>query len=206
MTNPSISDDPFYASIGRAITEWASVEQSLYRIFLSALDGADEHAASAAFYAVLGFGTKLDMTSAALQVRLGRSPVTAGYSHFLQPHPILDRWLGVKGQWDRNEKSLYGQISSLSKERNKLAHYPVIINHLQDSKRPELRKTQYSASNMRAIFDDGNAYDVERIEKMREAFKTLFDEMEAYILVINETLGQLPISTLSQNRVLDPRP
>ena len=111
MADSLSQSDDFYSAIGRAIAEWASIEQSLFRIFLSALDGADPNSASAAFYSVLAFSAKLDMTSAALQVRLGRKPLSAAYSHFIEPHPILDRWLGVKDDMSRRQKSLYGRIS-----------------------------------------------------------------------------------------------
>jgi hypothetical protein len=201
------ASDAFYAAIGRAIAEWASVEQSLFRIFLSALDGADHHAASAAFHSVLAFSAKLDMTSATLQVRLGRKPLHAGYSHFIEPHPILDQWLGVKNDMRRRQKSLHGKISTLSKERNKLAHYVVVVDRsLKDHPVPKLRKTPYNAANLPSHLSEENAYETERITEMQASFATLFTEMEDYVSLINDTLGQLPISVLRQNCVLDPRP
>src|SRR5436190_1829575 len=155
MTKSPASDEAFYTAIGRAITEWACVEQSLFRIFLSALDGADPHAASAGFYGVLAFSSKLDMTSAALQVRLGRNPLTSASAYRVESHPVLDRWVGFKGGSHNTIKSLQGQISAHAKERNKLAHYVVTMNHVDSGvRKPELRKTPYNASNTDALFDD----------------------------------------------------
>ena len=59
---------------------------------------------------------------------------------------------------------------------------------------------------MKSQFDDSNAFDAEKIREMQAAFASLFIEMETYVSLINETLGQLPISPLQSTRGLDPRP
>jgi hypothetical protein len=126
----------FSAILGSAITAWTSVERSLFRIFLSALDGADPGAAAAAFYALQGFKPKLDVTSAALEARFSRHPLDSYNGYMLKRHSLLENWFGVSGSPDRKRASLRGKIRTASEERNKLAHYDKVCreeNALRDS-------------------------------------------------------------------------
>ena len=89
----------FYVAVGHAVTSWQDVELWLEQVFRVVVAGAhDSRAAGAAFYAVVNFRTKLEMTSAAIEFGLD------------------DDW---QEKWGTLERSLKGA----SEQRNWIVHY-----------------------------------------------------------------------------------
>jgi hypothetical protein len=195
----------FSAILGSAITAWASVERSLFRIFLSALDGADPGAAAAAFYALQGFKPKLDVTSAALEARFSRHPLHSYNGHMIKRHSLLENWLRVSGSSDRKRASLRGKIRTASEERNKLAHYDKVCREEGGVEKFFLSKSAMSPLNWKAPLDE-DLYDFEKILSVQNSFDLIYDEMEEFVSLINKTLGQQSISMREPHRALDPRP
>jgi hypothetical protein len=206
MTQPQ-ADLDFYTLLGYAISRWTMVERSLFRIFLSALDGADPGAAAAAFYALTGFKPKLDVASAALKARFTRYPLHSYHGHAIQAHPLLDVWFGVKGRKDRKKSSLIIKIRTAAGERNKLAHHDVVDQSTNGVRELVLDKSLMDPLNMRTAFpNEADVYNAKKLAAITASFEELYSEMEAFVTLVNETLGQQRISLLQPNCARDPRP
>ena len=67
----------FFAAFGQALDAWTSVEAHLYLIFLGCVSPAEHRVAAAIYYATTGFGTKLEITHAAIKVALEGRPELA---------------------------------------------------------------------------------------------------------------------------------
>jgi hypothetical protein len=106
----------FFVAVGLAITEWSEVERALFELFCDALETDHRDLASAAFYAAIGFQGKLAMATDTLYVRLRLKATSArGRRYSSTPHDIFKKW-----------KPLRKRLEGLSKERNRLAHYPAL--------------------------------------------------------------------------------
>lgn len=94
----------FYEALGRAISQWAMVEDAIYHTFRTIIDPGDWVGAAAAFHAVINANTKLDMIDAAISVS--------------KKHAARhDDWI-----------TLHNKIRKRSSRRAKLAHWTVIQN------------------------------------------------------------------------------
>lgn len=206
MAQPK-ADLDFYTLLGYAISRWTTVERSLFRIFLSALDGADPGAAAASFYALTGFKPKLDVTSAALESRFMRNPLHSYQGHAIQAHPLLDTWFGTKGEPDRKKSGLISKIRSASHDRNRLAHFDVIDQTTNGVRELVLDKSLMDPLNIRTtIPNEADVYNAKKLATITKSFDDLYSEMEAFVTLINKTLGQQFVSLLQPNHGLDPRP
>jgi hypothetical protein len=92
----------FFAAFGQALESWSSVEAHLYLIFLGCVSPAEHRVAAAIYYATVGFGTKLEITDAAVKVALEGQPELA--------------------EWEKLRKRAWRKYS----KRNELAHYDVL--------------------------------------------------------------------------------
>ncbi len=76
MPNTMLQErEEFYTEIGRALSSWARIENRLLDIFHAALVGAHRGPTSAAYYAVINFRTKLEMTTVNPGAKRGHAPV-----------------------------------------------------------------------------------------------------------------------------------
>ena len=57
-----------------------------------------------------------------------------------------------------------------------------------------------------AMPSDPDVYNAAKIATIANDFENLYSEMEAFVTLINQTLGQQLISMLQPSRALDPRP
>jgi hypothetical protein len=64
----------FYAALGEAITEWASVEDHLFMVLQNCLHPADHTVVAATFYAIQNFRSKLTAVDGAVAISLAGSP------------------------------------------------------------------------------------------------------------------------------------
>jgi len=92
----------FYLEIGMAITAWAHIELALYWVTSTCFSKSNRPAAGLGFFSIDNFRSKLQFAD-----NLVRAKYTSG-----------------KHIKDWNE--LHGQLESLAKIRNKLAHYHVM--------------------------------------------------------------------------------
>jgi len=91
--------DEVCAALGRAISCWSEVESELSRIYAVTIRSPNLGVAVEAFYAVIGFDSKLKMTDVAVRGTCGNHP------------DVMTTWA-----------NLVNRIKRQSKTRNKLAH------------------------------------------------------------------------------------
>jgi len=89
----------FYAALGKAITQWVFVEAAVGFIFSNPIGLTERTAKNLAFYTIIDFKTKLDLTDSAIDGSTAAAP-------------LRDEW-----------KSLYNKATKRNKRRNYLAHY-----------------------------------------------------------------------------------
>jgi|SRR5208282_3149489 len=107
MTNAPITIDltdetqEFYTALGKALTQWQSVEAHLGFIFVSVVNNRNQLGANAAFHTVTSFDTRLKMTDYA---------ITAEF----QNTRALNAW-----------KPLFKRANDRNLRRNQLVHFSV---------------------------------------------------------------------------------
>jgi hypothetical protein len=120
ITSEALENVTMYASIGQAITAWASLENALCSIHSvctapslilyhpngSGLQFFDPLVSAATFYAIDNFRSKPAMVDAVVQAR---------FKHFEEAEDLVAQWAKI------SEKA-----RKLSLKRNKLAHFEVI--------------------------------------------------------------------------------
>ncbi|TXI92854.1 MAG: hypothetical protein E6Q30_05170 [Aquabacterium sp.] len=110
MAYPSNDEyQEFYAAIGRGIVMWAEIENKLSLVY-SYLVFDTSQAAQDSFYSVSTFHAKLNLVDAASR---------SGFIRMENMGPVMGR---LKA-WN----NLKNRLSSLSKDRNRLAHHRVIL-------------------------------------------------------------------------------
>jgi hypothetical protein len=92
----------FFEAVGRAFGLWQHVEMQLFRVYARLIRPENAEVASAAFYSVVNFNTRLGMTNAAAHVALARSAA-------------LSVW-----------NPLHNRAGRQAKRRNELAHFAVV--------------------------------------------------------------------------------
>jgi hypothetical protein len=92
----------FFAAIGEAVSAWQHVELMLYRVYECLIEPGKIAACNAAFYAVRDFRLKLDITNAAAEQSLMRSP-------------LLEKW-----------RKLSKKAGNRSIKRNHIVHFIVL--------------------------------------------------------------------------------
>jgi hypothetical protein len=137
--NVSESETSIYAAIGYALTKWAELELWLCQVFCEAVDptprsplfaSSSDPPAGDAFWSIISFEAKLDMTNAAVERHLGETS-RARHQELLK-------------EWTRLNK----RISEKSRKRNQLAHGSIFKmndkdGHLEVSFVPYLYKSIY---------------------------------------------------------------
>jgi hypothetical protein len=172
---PSLEEEEhlFYATLGKAVTQWQHVEEALAFIFCELVGPSqplqnDESSvnANAAFHAVLNFETKLGMTHSAFE-----------WTRFDVPEPpthdeIADEW-----------NTLHNRAQRRAKRRNELVHFMIIVDHTRKvGQRCYLRP---NVSDFRALMKMCKAgHTIERNARMIEAtgnsFQKLGDDLIAF--------------------------
>lgn len=113
----------FYAALGKAITQWQSVEEGLTVIFSAAIGGeAAGAAANAAFQAALNFNTKLAMVDSALATI---AFLSAFHRMPGEASPMYADWTPLKNRASRR-----------ADRRNEMAHFAM---HLDETRKPGYR-------------------------------------------------------------------
>jgi hypothetical protein len=95
----------FFEQVGRAVTQWATVEQALLDIVSACFDDRYPAQLTVSYWAVENFRSKLQMVHNLVAVKFGQSP------HF-------DQWNALRDRVDRE-----------SRARNTLSHYWLLTHH-----------------------------------------------------------------------------
>jgi hypothetical protein len=162
----------FYAAIGRAVSQWQHVEAALAHIFGVLLIAEQSFASSAAFFAAINFGTKLDMVDAAAQ------------SRFLTQPSLLEEW-----------RRLQDEARRKSNIRNNFAHYTCAIRVTeQDKYRYYLEPTVLNPNNYRR--PNAPAYNYVNIENEARSFGETARKLMEFLpqIVSSEQSSQTPPS------------
>jgi hypothetical protein len=120
------------------------------------------------------------MTSAALNVRFSTEPLfgSAAQVKTIKRHEVLDRW-----------KPLHRRLDTLSKGRNKLAHFGVVVWRKGSEFRLELRPQLQDARNF-SLFNDDKALTREHIERLCADFRALTNDIGPFVDRACELLKQ----------------
>ena len=107
----------FYATLGHAITQWASVERALFLLYCHTIGEPESAAPIAAYYSIISFNAKLTMVDNALIARY------RSYPDVLKLWSPIKNYAGKRAK-DRNElaglpESLVAAASDSAKERGK---------------------------------------------------------------------------------------
>jgi len=95
----------FFAAIGECVAAWASVENSLFPVFVFSLKSSEQRSASAVFYSTIGFRAKLSMTAAAIKN-------------------------SKSVQFDADEwENIYEESVKKASQRNRIAHGTIFYDH-----------------------------------------------------------------------------
>ncbi len=92
----------FFEAVGRAFGVWQHVEMQLFRVYARLIRPENAEVASAAFYSVVNFNTRLGMTNAAAHVALAGNAALSVWS------------------------ALHNRAGRQAKRRNELAHFAVV--------------------------------------------------------------------------------
>lgn len=95
----------FYATLGHAITQWASVERALFLLYCHTIGEPESAAPIAAYYSIISFNAKLTMVDNALIARYRSYP------------DVLKLWSPIKNYAGKR-----------AKDRNELAHNQLMID------------------------------------------------------------------------------
>lgn len=110
-TNATVAanEDMFYAALGRAITKWADVEQSLFQVYNYIMKPQIWVVTSATYHVTQAFNNKLALVNMAIK---------SAYSD--------NSYNDIHKEWDKLQKKL----SKVSGKRNDIAHL-IAFNHIE---------------------------------------------------------------------------
>lgn len=161
---------PFYAAIGRAVTNWQCVEEVLGLIFvhlMSPTNISSKISAQAAYYSIVGFRARLAMMDAAAKMQ----------------------WRGARF---RKWRGLKARIDKQNETRNRLAHFSVHDLPSTDGKlRLYLGPTLFDVRYVPYINPpkaDMLQYNHADILEMGEKFLRLYREMVSFAIEIGAVL------------------
>lgn len=146
--------------LGRCVSQWSHVEDSLCVLFTAALGLNDNKelstnrlAASAAYYAAINFETKLSITNAAVAIRIMRMPV--------EERPTMEKEFG----------RLFRHIGNQGRTRNRIVHFQTLSDVLPDGDiRTKLRPRLFDPNNISRYTEKSmpqyRTHDLERVAQV----------------------------------------
>jgi hypothetical protein len=148
----------FFECLGRAISQWAYVEDQVYHTYRVIIDPGDWIASAAAYHSVINMKTRLDMIDAALSV-------SRHYKHRLS-------------EWEKIRK----KIGNQSVRRNKVAHWTVTHDATQDDEPGVTMYLQAPLYDFRKISEEGHRekIDTKQVVQWAGAFAKLGLEIEDF--------------------------
>ena len=153
----------FYYALGRAISQWADVEERLYLLYQKIINSDNFFGMSASYFSIINFSNKLDMVDKVLRA-----------SYF--DDKILKKW-----------DKISDRIRTKNIHRNHLAHYSTTFNNL---KKPGDRiYLSPSISNINAALakktlSKKHTYNTRRLEELVPVFAKLAKDIHNFVLVL----------------------
>jgi hypothetical protein len=167
MTHPMTMEEEgrvFYEAIGKGITEWTTVEDMLYLIFLGCLSPADHQMAAAAFYATDSFRAKLRMIESLVIQVFGIGSTEQ------------EEWSRLRKYIERNA----------APKRNELAHWQVLIDGTQRPGRRYTLRNQILNPRSLSIFDSSVGLGVNELQFRVKRFCALASRIRS----LHQRIGQ----------------
>ena len=161
----------FFEAVGRAFGVWQHVEMQLFRVYARLIRPENAEVASAAFYSVVNFNTRLGMTNAAAHVAL------AG-------NAALSVW-----------NALHNRAGRQAKRRNELAHFAVVygVNPPTSSEfGPFLQPSIFDVTERETARQ--KRIDASRIKDAGNSFTRLAEDLTAFadgLPELGSSLGRL---------------
>jgi hypothetical protein len=170
--------DAFYEAIGVAITQWAHVEYALYLVFRACLNHAESPFASATFYAIENFRSKLQVADTITRMRLAKTP-------------RLNEWT-----------PLYVRLQQQSGVRNNLAHFTVLVHsNARPGRRYHLRPNIFNAANpWPNDWNPQGGYCVKQLENVLWGFGPLGRALENFAARVSGQPEPFPKSLEQEGR------
>lgn len=165
----NVEKTAFYNALGYAITQWAHVEYAVFLVFGTCLKNVDREAASATFYAIENFRSKLQSVNNLVQLRIAGTE-------------LFETWSQKNG--------LFQRIQGTQRIRNKLAHFTVITSlDRKPGWRVRLVPNYYNAMNPDPARPNAQEGFVLRdLKGMVRTFGSLGENLEAFAHNIFEHL------------------
>jgi hypothetical protein len=182
-------DCEFYEAIGRALTEWAGIEDRLSWLFGSCVDyrAGDENGASAS----AGLSTAIFFSIDGLQARLKMidnvMTATLEYEYAMDAEQI-EIGKGLAARWI----SIRKQFKDLSERRNRLAHWSVYVTADSAGKRkPILIRTLSDPRNIKILRDESFEFDERYVMECASLFSAAREAIQK--LATDITFSALPL-------------
>ena len=149
-------EDEFYASIGRAITQWANVEQSLFQVYNQIMKPQIWLVTSATYHVAQTFNNKLELVSMA---------VKSAYND--------------KSYADTNKAwvKLKEKLRRISSKRNDVAHL-IAFNDIEAGL--HLRPAVLNAKAMLNEDYKSKIYKTKDIQKLQKSFNELSQDVDSF--------------------------
>jgi hypothetical protein len=159
-------EDAFYATLGRAIVVWTSVEYCLFRVFLQATNFPED--AGVKFFDNTTFHQKLKMTDDAMSRRFRKDP-------------ILPRWMKIRGR-----------LQSQAVQRNRMAHSPVSAElRGKKGKKMRLHVQLYNPTKHPSVTGKPRvSYYQSALERFEEAFRELANDVGTFAYRLEKITGK----------------
>lgn len=154
----------FQAAVGKAITRWSRLEDDLMKVFVAAIRAPDNAPPAAAFFAVINFNTKLQMTEAALYAALG-------------DQSIFKDW-----------QKLRDQINTSNKFRVRLAHHSLVsYPQAEPGQRAQLEPTIHNPDT----WPSGRTKPKPTVLSAVTSASERFDELSKQLSIFSERISNL---------------
>lgn len=161
MSNREKSEeDEFYAALGRAISEFAEVEDQLYVLYGEIMKPQIWKISSATYHVSKTFENKRELVRTALEASYG--------SEINEYKKLHDLW-----------KKIDADLQEAGKRRNKIAHLPVVDTYGESL---HIRPSFFNAKSMikgdfrKAEFN----YDLARLQQLKQEFNKLVGDIRMF--------------------------
>jgi len=153
----------FYYALGRAVSQWADVEDRLYLLYQKIINSDNFFGMSASYFSNINFSNKFDMVDKVLRA-----------SHY--DESILKEWGKISER-----------IRKKNIHRNRIAHYSTTFNNLK--KPGERIYLSPSVSNINAALakntlSEKHTYTTRKLEELVPVFSKLASDIHDFVLVL----------------------
>jgi len=155
-TTEAANEDMFYAALGRAITQWADVEQSLFQIYNHIMKPQIWVVTSATYHVTQTFNNKLALVNMAIK---------SAYSD--------NSYNDTHKKWSK----LQNKLSKVCGKRNDIAHL-IAFNHIEDGL--YLRPAMLNAKAMINEDYKSKKYTTKDLQSLKIIFSKLSHEVDDF--------------------------